>query len=379
MKKSTIVLTISALAAALVGRPVLAQNLPSSLALYNQPIAAAALAATPSSLEQSLFAAINAQRVANGVPALTWDPALAAAARYQENDDNQLNFYGENAFLADGTTVVYAPQMAAAFGSSATGVAEAESSSVFHPGDFGNAAQMVTDWKPLDQGFAAMLSDSAPNVCGISIVARLNPRSHVTSYQWAIFFGTAGAGAPTTGPSGPTLNLSSLNAALAAAAQNTTPSMDETALLANINVYRTSYGSIPFTTDPGLTAAAHYQAADDAALNQISLLPTWAYQADGSTQVDAATLASDFASPDANVHDYVFTNDWDNGAYLNQTPNGFLRQTAFWKYHDPSGFGAMLSSGAYNTCGLAVIQDGSATQNGVSYPVKYYVLMVGRK
>jgi uncharacterized protein YkwD len=346
---------------------------------YNQTIASAAVAATPSSLEQGLLTAINNQRAADGASALTWDPALAAAARYQEDEQVAIHYSGEYAFLADGATKVTAPQMAAAFGSSAANVAEGESSSVYNPAAYGNPTAMVTMWKPLDPTFASMLGSSTPNACGISIVTYALPNGSV-SYRWAIFFGTDPSTTAPAAPTGPKLNTSSLNAALAAAALTTPASANEAALLAGINAHRTLIGAPTLVPDAGLMAAAHYQASDDMMLGKISLLPTWAYQADGSTEVNGATLASDFASATANVHDYMGTNAASNGAYLSFSPFSWATQSLIWQRVDPTGFGAtVMTGGAYNACGIAIVTDGTEVYKGVTYSIMYYVVLVGHK
>ncbi len=348
-----------------------------NLGRYNAALASAALQTVPTTLTQSLLSAINLQRSNNGLRPLTWDPALAAAATYQETADVATGYYGKAAVLADGRSTASPAQAAADFGSPAAAVAECESTTILQPANYGNATLMVAEWKALDPSFSALLSSSTPNACGIGLTSRYNPRTGSTDSYWAIFFGTEGTSVPPH--STPTLNLGGLNAGLASAALHAPASADETALLAALNYTRAFYGSGPLTPDAGLTAAAHYQAADDLALGRIASYPTWAYSGNGTTQVQPATLASDFASPTVNVGDYVGSNDVLSGRYLYMTPGGWLRQLTIWRSADMAGFGAMLSSGAYNACGIAVVSDGTASQSGVSYAVKYYVLLVGRK
>ena len=109
--------------------------------------------------EQALLAAVNAQRAANGVPALAFDPALAAAARYQENDQVKVRFYGPYAYLADGTSPVAPTALAADFASQAAGVGDTEFTNIFAPADTGNWAALVNDWRPQDPAFARMLGE----------------------------------------------------------------------------------------------------------------------------------------------------------------------------------------------------------------------------
>ena len=120
---------------------------------------AAAQAAAPTADEQALLSAINAQRAANGVGPLGLGSGLAAAARYQEDDQVKVNFYGPFAYAADGNTPIAPTALAADFGAVATGVGDSEFSSVF-TANFGNWPAMVNDWRRQDPGFAAMLADA---------------------------------------------------------------------------------------------------------------------------------------------------------------------------------------------------------------------------
>ena len=135
--------------------------------------------------ERALLEAVNAPRAANGVPALAFDPALAAAARYQENDQVKVRFYGPYAYLADGISPVAPTALAADFASQAAGVGDTEFTTLLAPADTGNWPALVNDWRPQDPTFAHMLSDSSVNAAGVSIVA----------------VRAASAASPTAGPS----------------------------------------------------------------------------------------------------------------------------------------------------------------------------------
>ena len=90
-------------------------------------------------------------------------------------------------------------------------------------------------------------------------------------------------------------------------------------------------------------------------------------------------LAADFASPVSNTHDFVYSTGNSGGRYLTWS-NLWARQTVIWGLLDSAGFGSMLASGAYNVCGVAVVQMAQpASFNGVASPVYQYTLMVGRK
>ena len=372
MKKVTTVLTVLALAALVAApRPVRAAD----TTALNQSLAAQAKAAAPTADEQALFAAINAQRAANGVPPLNWGIRLAAAARYQEADQIADNFYGPFAYQADGRTQVDPAQLAADFGTSAAVTGDSEFSSVF-TSNFGDWPSLVNDWRRQDSDLAAMLGSASVNVGGLSIVSSTD-RSGAVTYRWALVygynpaFGTAAGNSPA-----PTLDLSGLDPALAAQAQAAPMTPDEQALLAAINQSRALEGAPALTPGPALTAAAHYQALEQLKLGFLAPL---AYGADGTTPVAPGQLAADFASAAANVQDYAATNDAAGGRYLAWTVS-WPRQVGLWASQDAGGFGAMLGSGAVNVCGIAVVQTGTATAaSGVPYPVYAYSLIVGRR
>ena len=176
MKKVTTVLTLTALAAALIAgttsaQAQSAQTLPALLAKgYDPAEASSALAANADAA--ALLAAVNAARQSNGLCPLTVDPALSAAAAYQEADQLKRHYSAYYAYLADGTTAVAPAALAADFGSAATGVQEFGFGNGINLADTGNWPALETDWQQMDAAFSAALSSPAINVCG------LGPRRH---------------------------------------------------------------------------------------------------------------------------------------------------------------------------------------------------------
>ena len=390
MKKSTIVLTAAALAAALLGtdKPSMAQSGSTAQSLasltakgYDANLASNALAANSDAA--ALLAGINANRRSNGLPVLALDPALGAAAMYQETDQIQKHFSAFFAYLADGVTRVGAPQMAADFGSPATGVQEYAFGNGFFMADTDNWPALLNDWQQSDADFAKALNDPTLNVCGINLVDSSAPGTvgqHV--YKWVLVTGnnpnvTANAQAaavkakavkanaqPTTAQSLASLTAKGYDANLASNAL--AANSDAAALLAGINANRRSNGLPVLALDPALGAAAMYQETDQI---QKHFSAFFAYLADGVTRVGAPQMAADFGSPATGVQEYAF----GNGFFMADTDNwpALLND---WQQSD-ADFAKALNDPTLNVCGINLVD--SSAPGTVGQHVYKWVLVAG--
>ena len=368
MKKITSVLTLTALSAALLGHPAVAQTSSAqSLASltaksYDTTLASNALAANTDA--GALLTAINANRRANGLTQLTLDPSLGAATMYQMTDENKQHFAGQYAYKADGQTQVDPATMAADFGSAAANVQEFSFGNGFFLGDTDNWPALMADWQQNDPSFTAMISSPNVNVCGITLIdAGTQGTTHI--YKWAIMVGynpsAATAQAPSAAQSLASLTAKSYDTTLAsnALAANT----DAGALLTAINANRRANGLTQLTLDPSLGAATMYQMTDE---NKQHFAGQYAYKADGQTQVDPATMAADFGSAAANVQEFSF----GNGFFLGDTDN-WPALMADWQQNDPS-FTAMISSPNVNVYGITLIDAGT---QGTTHIYKWAIMI----
>ena len=82
------------------------------------------------------------------------DPALSAAAAYQEADQLKRHYSAYYAYLANGTTAVSPAALAADFGSAATGVQEFSFGNGINLADTGNWPALETDWQQNDAAFS---------------------------------------------------------------------------------------------------------------------------------------------------------------------------------------------------------------------------------
>ena len=396
MKKSTIVLTAAALAVTLLGfgKPGNAQTLAPLVSLtakgYDANLASNALATNASvqtansgaltvgSEAAGMLAAINASRRSNGLPALALDPALGAAAMYQETDQIQKHFSASFAYLADGVTRVGAPQMAADFGSPATGVQEDAFGNGFFMADTDNWPALLNDWQQSDATFAAILRNPGINVCGINLVNTTAPgATGPHTYSWLILVGYNSSVITTTGPLFGPINVSKLNPSLAAAALAAKQAPLEAAFLQSINNYRASVGAPALATDAALYPAAFYQARD-ASPRQAGLN-------------DPASLAADFGSLRTAFADTLDSN-WQIGAnahfggyFLGRM--GTAADPTTWNYLvsvsrslDPA-FAALLGDVTYSHCGLSIADTGLQAvcpTNHLPYEVYQWVILAGK-
>ena len=369
MKKSTVVLT-AALAASVfgLGRAGIAAPATTAQALasltpkgYDATLAANSLAANSDAA--AMLAAINAVRRGNGLPQLTLDASLGAATMYQETDELQYHYVGSYGLLNNGAKQVTPAQMAADFGSAATGVQEYAFGNGFFMGDTDNWPALMSDWQQNDASFTAMLNDPSVNVCGITLVDTGSIGSggaHV--YKWVLSVGyNPGAVSTATTSTGPAINLTGLNQALANQALAAQPTADETNLLASINSYRAIASRPALQQDKALYAAAYYNLHTTSGPNM-------------------PTLATDFGS----LRTTFLSGTTDNGSVYYGYLTGYYGQwdilRDYWRISDPS-FQDEIRDATYSHCGLSIV-DTKATRisplDGLSYEIYRWTLLVGK-
>ncbi len=137
---------------------------------YNPQLVATALAAAPSADEQALLAAVNALRAAKALPPLQMDPALYAAAYYQQLDALKRNYSGNYVYKADGATTVGEEGLVADFGSPATDLHEDAFSNGFNLSGTGNWPNTAQVWFIRSVTFRKIVTDPSLNACGVCLV-----------------------------------------------------------------------------------------------------------------------------------------------------------------------------------------------------------------
>ena len=370
MKKITTVLTLTALAATLLGGPnqAQAQSSVSSTPLaaltakgYDPSLASNALAATTDAA--AMLAAINSVRSANGLAPLMVDPSLSAATAYQTGCQAKWGYAG-NFGITNGKTWVYPAQMAADYGSAATAAQEFTYSSGFFPQDADNWPAMISDWQQSDSAFAAMLNSAAVNVAGINLIDTGSVIDGHHIYKWALIVGYIPS-KTTAKPAVPTLAALTAKGYDPSLASNALAATTDTAaMLAAINSVRCANGLVALRIDGALSAATAYQTGCQA---------KWGYAGNfgitnGKTWVYPAQMAADYGSAATAAQEFTYSS-----GFFPQDADNWPAMISDWQQSD-SAFAAMLNSAAVNVAGINLIDTGSVIDGHHIYK---WALIVG--